>query len=77
LVREVTVRLDGPLAEGALLPVEGTSKSGPFYHLAGIASGDYRLLKPAKKLDLQLCLVYRREYFGLIGDFYVYVLSAR
>jgi hypothetical protein len=76
-IREVTVRLDGPLAEGALLPVEGTSKSGPFYHLAGIAGGDYRLLKPGKKLDLQLCLVYRREYFGLIGDYYVCVLNAR
>jgi hypothetical protein len=77
VIREVTVKLDGPCVEGALLPVEGTSKSGPFYHLAGIAGGDYRLLKSGKALRLQLCLLYRREYFGLIGDYYVYVLSAR
>lgn len=76
-IREVTVMLDGPCAEGDLLPVEGTSKSGPFYHLAGIAGGDYRLLKPGKKFRLRLCLVYRREYFGLIDDFYVYVLGVR
>jgi hypothetical protein len=57
--------------------VAGGSRSGPFYHLAGIAGGDYRLLKPGKELRLELFLVYRREYFGLIGDFYVYVLSVR
>ena len=77
LLREATVQIDAPCAEGALLPVEGTSKSGPFYHLAGITGDDYGILKPGKKLRLQLCLVYRREYFGLIGDFYVYVLSVR
>lgn len=77
LIREVAVRLDSQAAEGALLPVEDTSKSGPFYHLAGIAGGDYRLLKPGKTYRLQLCLVYRREYFGLIGDYYAYVLGAQ
>jgi len=56
---------------------EGASKSGPFYHLSGITGGDYGILKPGKKHRLQLCLVYRREYFGLIGDFYVYVLGVR
>ena len=77
VIREAAVRLEAPCAEGDLLPVEGSSKSGPFYHLAGIAGGDYGLLKPGKKLRLQLCLVYRREYFGLIGDWFVYVLSVR
>ena len=77
VIREVTVTLDRPAAEGVLLEVEGGSRSGPFYHMAGIAGGDYRLLKPGKELRLELCLVYRREYFGLIGDFYVYVLSVR
>jgi hypothetical protein len=41
VVREAVVKLDGPCADGALLPVEGTSKSGPCYHLAGVAKGDY------------------------------------
>ncbi len=76
-IREVAATVEGPLADGALLSVEGTSKSGPFYHLAGIAGGDYRLLKPGKEYRLQLCLVYRREYFGLIGDYFVYILGAR
>ncbi len=77
VIREVAVTVEGPLAEGALLPADGASKSGPFYHLAGIAGGDYGLLKPGKKYNLQLCLVYRREYFGFIGDYFVYVLAAR
>lgn len=77
VIREVTVTLDRPASEGVLLEVEGGSRSGPFYHMVGIAGGDYRLLKPGKELRLELCLVYRREYFGLIGDYYVYVLSVR
>jgi len=77
VIREVVVPADGPYGEGDLLSVEGTSKSGPFYHLAGIAGGDYGLLNAGKRRRLALCLVYRREYFGLIGNYYVYVLSAR
>jgi hypothetical protein len=77
LMREVAITVEGQLAEGSLLSAEGTSKSGPFYHLAGIAGGDYRMLKPGKKYRLQLCLVYRREYFGLIGDYFVYILGAQ
>jgi len=77
VIREVVVPADGTYGEGDLLQVEGTSKSGPFYHLAGIAGGDYGLLKAGKRQRLALCLVYRREYFGLIGNYYVYVLSAR
>lgn len=76
-IREVTYRIEGPCAEGELLSVQGTSRSGPFYHLAGIAGGDYGVLKPGRKYRLELCLVYRREYFGLIGDYYVYVKSVR
>jgi hypothetical protein len=41
LLREVEVTVDGPLAEGALLPAQGASKSGPFYHLVGSAGGEY------------------------------------
>ena len=77
VIREVTLTVDGPCANGALLPVKGTSRSGPFYHLAGIAGGDYAVLKPGMKYRLELCLVYRREYFGLIGDYYVYVVGVR
>lgn len=37
----------------------------------------FGILKPGEKHRLELCLVYRREYFGLIGDYYVYVMSVR
>ena len=82
LLRRVTLEADGPCADSpcaddALLAVRGTSKSGPFYHLAGIAGGDYGILKRGKAQRLELCLVYRREYFGFIGDYYVYVRSVR
>ena len=82
LIREVVTEAGGPCTagrcgDGAQLAVEGTSRSGPFYRLAGIAGGDYGLLKPGKRLRLELCLVYRREYFGLIGDYYVYVSRVR
>jgi len=82
LIRQVTLEADGPCArvpcgDGALLSVRGTSRSGPFYHLAGIVGGGYGILKRGRKQRLEICLVYRREYFGLIGDYYVYVPSAR
>ncbi|MBN1836452.1 MAG: hypothetical protein JW820_11420, partial [Spirochaetales bacterium] len=67
----------GPYADGSLLAVRGASRSGPFYHLAGIAGGDYGILEGGRKRRLELCLVYRREYFGLMGDYYVYVLGVR
>jgi hypothetical protein len=77
VTREVVVNVDGPLGDGVLLSVEGASKSGPFYHLAGIAGGSYAIVKEGTRYRLTLCLVYRREYFGLIGDYYAYVVSVR
>jgi hypothetical protein len=77
VTREVVVNVDRPLGDGVLLSVEGASKSGPFYHLAGIAGGSYAILKEGTRYRLTLCLVYRREYFGLIGDFYAHVVSVR
>jgi hypothetical protein len=77
LIRELVVNVDGPLADDALLSVEGTSKSGPFYHLAGIEGGDYGMLKKGRRYRFIACLVYRREYVGLIGDYSVYVMDVR
>ncbi len=76
-LREVAATIDQPCADGTLLSVKGTSRSGPFYHLAGIKGGDYAVLKKGKQYRLTLCLVYRREYFGLIGDYYVYVADVK
>jgi hypothetical protein len=76
-LREVVVTVDQPYDVGSLLAVEGTSRSGPFFHLAGIRGGDAAILKPGKRYQLTMYLVYRREYFGFIGDYYVYVSAIR
>ena len=71
--RRVVGTVDETPKDGVLLSVEGMSRSGPFYHLAGIEGDDYRALKRGKRYQFDLCLVYRREYFGFIPDYYVYV----
>jgi len=76
-LREAVVVVTAPYGDGSLLEVEGTSKSGPFFHLAGIRGGDPGTLKPGKTYRVTLYLVYRREYFGFIGDYYVYVTGIR
>jgi hypothetical protein len=73
----VTVEVTEPLKEGALLQVEGTSKSGPFYHLAGIAENVQERLQPGRKYQVTIYLVYRREYVGLLLDHYVYITEVK
>ena len=34
--REAIITVTAPYGDGSLLEVEGSSKSGPFFHLAGI-----------------------------------------
>ena len=77
VIREIVITVDAPLGDGAQLSVEGTSKSGPFYHLAGIDGGDYGILKTGRRYRLTVALVYRREYFGLIGNYFVHVMGVR
>ncbi len=77
VLREAVVAVTAPYGDGSLLEVEGTSKSGPFFHLAGVRGGDPGILKPGKRYRVSLYLVYRREYFGFIGDYYVYVTDLR
>jgi hypothetical protein len=76
-LRVAVVAPTAPYGDGSLLEVEGTSKSGPFFHLAGIRGGDPGVLEPGKRWQVTLYLVYRREYFGFIGDYYVYVTDIR
>jgi hypothetical protein len=71
------VTVAAPYGDGSLLEVEGTSKSGPFFHLAGIRGGDPGTLVKGKYHKVTLYLVYRREYFGFISDYYVYVTGIR
>jgi hypothetical protein len=75
--REAVVDVTGPYDAGSLLEVEGTSRSGPFFRLAGILGGDAAILKPGRRYRIAMYLVFRREYFAFIGDYYVYVASIR
>lgn len=59
------------------LPARGATRSGPFFHLAGIAGDDPGVLEPGRRYQLTLCVVYRREHFGFIGNYYVYVSEVR
>jgi hypothetical protein len=67
----VTVRVSSPLRDGSMLMQEGMSRSGPFYHLAGVRGGDYAALQPGHTYRLLLYLVRRRAY--PFPDHYVYV----
>ncbi|WP_022854952.1 hypothetical protein [Thermodesulfobacterium thermophilum] len=72
--REVEVVVTKPYDYGSVLEVVGMTKSGPFYHIAGIEGDDLSILQSGK-YKLKLYLVYKREYFGPIGNYYVYVDS--
>jgi hypothetical protein len=62
-----------PLKKGSLLGGLDMSRSGPFYHIAGIKNDNYSALKPGSKYTLTLYLVYPRDYF--FPSFYVYVYA--
>jgi len=75
--KTVTVTVKEPYKEGSTLDLEGMTRSGPFYHLAGIAGNDYTRLKPGTKHELTVYLVYKREYFGAISDCYAYIAEIK
>jgi len=62
-----------PEGRGVLLEVVGMTRSGPFYHVAGIRGGDFSVFSPSTHYRLKLYLVYKREYFLAIPDYYVYI----
>lgn len=72
--RDVEVIITKPCDYGSILEVAGMTKSGPFYHIAGIKGDDLSILQPGK-YKLKLYLVYKREYFGSIKNYYVYIDS--
>lgn len=56
----------------SILYVANMSKSGPWYHLAGIAGDDYTLLQPNTQYNINLYKVYPRNYWGM-NSAYVYI----
>jgi hypothetical protein len=73
----VKVAWKASLREGSLLDVEGTSKSGPFYHLAGFLDGIENRLEPGSTREATLHLVYKREYVGFFSDYYVCITAIK
>lgn len=71
-IREVEI-LAPPRALGDILEVAGMTRSGPFYHVAGVRGGDLSVFAPSRHYKATIYLVYRREYFGFIPNYYVYV----
>lgn len=53
----------------SILYVEGMSKSGPWFHLAGIVGGDYSNLQPEIKYDMSFYPVYPRSYWQMQSDY--------
>ncbi len=76
LVREVEIVPGSPLEPGSVLDIEGMTRSGPFYHLAGAENEALETLKAGGRHRVRLHLVFKREYFGSIPDYYVYIAGA-
>jgi hypothetical protein len=58
--------------KNSILYLEDMSRSGPWYHLAGVAGGDYAVLRPDVKYRVNFIPVYPRQY-GWMKSAYVYV----
>ena len=73
LPEQKTVIVNGgnPVKKGSLLELVDMSRSGPFYHIAGIKNDDFSVLKPGRKYTLTVYHIYPREYF--FPSSYVYV----
>ncbi|MEF3255565.1 MAG: hypothetical protein K6348_08410, partial [Deferribacterales bacterium] len=69
--KEVEVIVKDRLSTGSMLEVVGMTRSGPFYHVAGMV-GELENL-PKGRYKLEIYLVYKREYFGFIPNYYVYI----
>ena len=74
--RRVTLQVTpaGPCRPGDLLDVEGTSRSGPFFHAAG---GALDRLRPGRTYTVIAYLVFRREYAGRMVDQDVHVAEVK
>lgn len=76
-VRTAEVIVKEPLQIGSILEVKGMTRSGPFYHLAGSRGDILQKLQPGKIYKVDLCLIYKREYFGFVPNYYVYLAGLK
>ncbi|MDY0296909.1 MAG: hypothetical protein RB296_06280 [Acidobacteriota bacterium] len=73
--KTLRIRVDRPLEENGLLHTHGGSRSGPFYHIAGMRNDSYSLLTMGKNYQLTAYMVRQRDY--PFPDFYVYIADWR
>ncbi len=74
---KVEIIYDRKYSLGEILNIKEMTKSGPFYHIAGIRDGIFDNLKYGNIYEANVCLVYKREYFGFIQDYYVYLADIK
>lgn len=72
--KTITITVKEACKEGSLLDVEGMTKSGPFFHLAG---GEFSCLKVGQKYKATVYLVFKRESLGFNADYYVHLVDAK
>jgi len=72
--KEVAITVERPYSYGDFLGVDGISKSGPFYHIAGISGDDLSVLVPGRKYRLKIYLLREKNYvLPFSSSWYVYV----
>ena len=70
----VTVAVTQSYRPGTILELTNLTRSGPFYHLAGIKDNNYRALKAGINYTMTIYKVYQKDYvLPLIENYYVYV----
>lgn len=69
---ETVVWTEGQAGIDTIVYVEGMSRSGPWYHLAGIMGDDFAALKPGVKVPAALYAVHKRTY-GSMHSAYVFL----
>jgi len=68
--------LDGKAAVNVVLNIPEMTRSGPWYHLAGMVGGDYDAMKPKTNYTVTFYEVYPRNY-GFMHSAYIYIAGIR
>lgn len=72
--KEMTVTVERPYSYGDFLDADGMSKSGPFYHIAGISGDDLSVLVPGRNYRLKIYILREKDYvLPFPSSWYVYV----
>ena len=70
--KELVGWTEGPCDIDQILRTDGMTKSGPWFHIAGIKGNDFKAIQPKIKYLMKIYLVYPRDYFGM-QSWYIYI----